>query len=58
VPKLFVDADPGVILTGAPREFARTWANQREVRVPGSHFLQEDSGPQIGRAVAEWYRSL
>jgi haloalkane dehalogenase len=58
VPKLFVDTDPGVILTGAPREFARTWANQREVRVPGSHFLQEDSGPQIGRAVAEWYRSL
>ncbi|MDT7573923.1 MAG: haloalkane dehalogenase [Pseudonocardiales bacterium] len=58
VPKLFVDADPGVILTGAPREFARTWANQREVRVPGSHFLQEDSGPEIGRAVAEWYRDL
>jgi haloalkane dehalogenase len=58
VPKLFVDADPGVILTGAPREFARTWANQHEVRVPGSHFLQEDSGPEIGRAVAEWYRDL
>ncbi len=58
VPKLFVDADPGVILTGAPREFARTWANQREVRLPGSHFLQEDSGPEIGRAVAEWYRGL
>ena len=58
VPKLFVDADPGVILTGAPREFARTWANQREVRVPGSHFLQEDSGSEIGRAVAEWYRGL
>ncbi len=58
VPKLFVDADPGVILTGAPREFARTWANQREVRVPGSHFVQEDSGKEIGEAVADWYRGL
>jgi haloalkane dehalogenase len=58
VPKLFVDADRGVILTGAPREFARTWANQSEVRVAGSHFLQEDSGPEIGRVVAEWYRGL
>ncbi len=58
VPKLFVDAEPGVILTGAPREFARTWANQREVRVPGNHFVQEDSGKEIGEAVADWYRSL
>jgi haloalkane dehalogenase len=58
MPKLFVDADPGVILTGAQREFARTWANQREVRVPGSHFVQEDSGPEIGRAIADWYSAL
>lgn len=58
LPTLLVDADPGVILTGAQREFARSWPNQREVRVAGSHFLQEDSGPQIGAAVADWYRSL
>jgi haloalkane dehalogenase len=58
VPKLFVDADPGVILIGAQREFARGFAHQREIRVPGSHFVQEDSGPEIGQAVADWYRSL
>ena len=56
-PKLFIDADPGFVLTGAPRDFARTWANQTEVRVAGSHFVQEDSGPQIGAAIAAWLQS-
>jgi haloalkane dehalogenase len=52
VPKLFVNADPGVILTGAQREFCRIWPNQDEITVEGSHFLQEDSPAAIGRAVA------
>ena len=30
-PKLFVNAEPGAILTGPQREFCRTFANQREV---------------------------
>ena len=42
IPKLFVNADPGAILIGAPREFCRSWKNQTEVTVPGSHFIQED----------------
>ena len=54
VPKLLVRADPGAILNGAPLEFARSWPNQHEVTVPGSHFLQEDSPDQIGTAIAEW----
>lgn len=54
VPKLFVNADPGAILIGAPREFCRTWPNQTEVTVPGSHFIQEDSGAAIGQAIAQW----
>jgi haloalkane dehalogenase len=54
VPKLFVNADPGAILTGAQREFCRGWHDQTEVTVPGSHFIQEDSGPAIGRAIADW----
>jgi haloalkane dehalogenase len=52
LPKLFVNAEPGAILVGAPREFCRSWKNQTEVTVSGSHFIQEDSGPAIGRAVA------
>ena len=57
LPKLFVNAEPGAILIGAPREFCRSWNNQTEVTVPGSHFIQEDSGPAIGRAVAGWIRA-
>jgi haloalkane dehalogenase len=58
LPKLFVNADPGAILIGEQREFCRTWPNQKEVTVPGIHFVQEDSPDEIGRAVAEWRRSL
>ncbi|WP_394929741.1 haloalkane dehalogenase [uncultured Ilumatobacter sp.] len=54
VPKLFVNADPGTILTGPQREFARTWPNQTEVTVAGSHFIQEDSADEIGGALAGW----
>ena len=52
VPKLFVDAEPGVILTGAQREFCRTWKNQEEATVRGAHFVQEDSPQEIGEAIA------
>ncbi len=58
LPKLFVNGDPGSILTGAQRDFCRSWPNQREVTVTGSHFLQEDSPDEIGRAVAEFVRRL
>jgi haloalkane dehalogenase len=58
VPKLFINAEPGAILTGGQREFCRTWPNQREVTVKGVHFVQEDSPAEIGQAIAEWYASL
>ena len=57
-PKLFINAKPGAILTGAPREFCRCWPNQREVTVRGIHFIQEDSGPEIGAAIADWLRRV
>ena len=57
VPKLFVNAEPGAILTGQLREFCRTWPNQTEVTVRGSHFVQEDSPDEIGRAIAGWLPS-
>ncbi|MCZ6708843.1 MAG: haloalkane dehalogenase [Gammaproteobacteria bacterium] len=58
VPKLFVNADPGALLTGDAREFCRGWLNQTEVTVNGSHFVQEDSPEQIGTALSDWYRRL
>lgn len=54
LPKLFVNAEPGSILVGRQRELCRSWPNQSEVTVAGSHFVQEDSGPEIGRAVRDW----
>ncbi len=58
LPKLFVNAEPGAILTGKQRDFCRTWPKQTEVTVRGVHFIQEDSHAQIGRAVAEWLGSI
>ena len=58
VAKLFVNAEPGAILTGPQREFCRTFPNQREVTVPGVHFIQEDSPHEIGEAIAGWYADL
>lgn len=58
VPKLFVNAEPGALLTGRARDFCRTWPNQSEVTVAGSHFIQEDSPDEIGAAVANFVRRL
>jgi len=54
VPKLFINAEPGALLTGAQREFCRRWPNQHEVTVRGSHFIQEDSPTEIGAAINTW----
>ena len=58
VPTLFVNAEPGAILAGRIRDYVRTWANLREITVPGVHFIQEDSPDEIGLAVAEFVREL
>ena len=58
IPKLFVNAEPGAILTGAAREFCRSWPNQTEVTVAGNHFVQEDSPDEIGRAIADWLAGI
>ena len=54
IPKLFINAEPGAILIGPQREFCRTWKNQTEVTVKGTHFIQEDSPHEIGEAIKEW----
>jgi haloalkane dehalogenase len=55
IPKLFINAEPGVFITGSVRDFCRTWPNQTEITVPGLHFIQEDAPEQIGTAIADWY---
>jgi len=58
LPKLFINAEPGAILIGVLRDFVRTWKNQTEVTVKGSHFIQEDSPHEIGQAIAAWLKGL
>jgi haloalkane dehalogenase len=58
IPKLFINAEPGAILIGKQREFCRTWKNQKEVTVKGSHFIQEDSPNEIGNAIFDWLKGI
>ena len=56
MPKLFINADPGSILVGKMRDFCRSWPNQKEITVKGTHFIQEDSPNEIGTAINEWLK--
>ena len=58
VPKLFINGEPGALLTGPLRAGCRSWPNQQEVTVAGVHFLPEDSPDEIGRALTAWLASL
>lgn len=58
LPKLFINGDPGAILSGRFREFCRTLPNQREVTVKGRHHLHEDSPREIGGALREFVLGL
>ncbi|MFQ5623236.1 MAG: haloalkane dehalogenase [Paracoccaceae bacterium] len=58
IPKLFVNAEPGSILTGRRRDICRAWPNQTEVTVKGSHFVQEDSPDEISGALVGFVSGL
>jgi haloalkane dehalogenase len=59
VPKLFVKAEPGLLVAGgANLDFARKLPAQTEVTVAGVHYVQEDSPDDIGRAIASWMGTL
>jgi haloalkane dehalogenase len=59
VPKLFLKAEPGGILSGhEDLAFARKLPAQTEVTIKGVHYVQEDSPDEIGRAIAGWISKL
>ncbi len=58
VPKLWVQGDPGFVSNGRLATFFQSLKNQTDVTVKGVHYLQESSGPQIGKAVANFVRLL
>lgn len=55
IPKLFIDAEPGFIVTGEIRRWVKTWKHQEIVTVTSKHFVQEDAPDEVGRAIADWY---
>ena len=58
MPKLFVNAEPGVIQRDRVREVVRSWPNQIEITVLGSHFVPEDSPQAIGEAIKSFVRKV
>jgi len=58
VAKLFINADPGSIVGDRVRRLVRSWPHVTEVTVSGLHFIQEDSGREIGLSISEWVDSL
>ncbi len=59
VPKLFFKAEPGAILNNDRLlSLVRGWPALTEKTVAGVHFVQEDSPDEIGKAIADWMRTL
>jgi haloalkane dehalogenase len=54
LPKLLIAAEPGSLLTGRALDFARQWPNQREIKLRGIHFIQEDAPEEIGNALRDF----
>jgi len=57
VPKLHMRAEPG-FLTNVYAERVAGWPNLTEHEIAGIHFVQEDSGNEIGRLVAAFVGQL
>ena len=58
LPKLFIDAQPGVFITGRIERLARSFPNQQCVAVEALHFVQEDRPDEVGRAIADWLEHI
>jgi haloalkane dehalogenase len=58
VPKLYISANPGAIVRDRIREYVRSWPNQTEVTVKGTHTIQEDSPDEIGSAIKDFVAKL
>ncbi len=58
LPKLYLQSNPGALDAGRMRAFCSQWPNQKTVPIQGTHYVQEDSAPEIGAALADFVRSL
>ena len=57
MPKLHFPAAPG-FLTQVYGDEVATWPSLTEHPVAGIHFVQEDSGDEMGRTIAAWLEEL
>ncbi len=57
-PKLIVSAMPGSLLIARALAFTRPWPSQRELRVEGVHYPQEDAPDEIDAALREFMQTL
>ena len=59
IPKLFINCDhPAAILSGALRDYCRTWPAQTEVTLHAFRWPQEDCPDEMGQAIASWLQTL
>lgn len=58
IPKLFLAAEPGMILVGEAREFAESFPNQTVVTVGAGHFVPEEEPEAFVSALREWLPQL
>ena len=58
IPKFFVAAEPGALITGSLIDMCKSWPNTTDITVAGTHFIQEDSADEIGAGIANWYAGL
>ncbi len=60
LPKLLLYAEPGAIINKETRQWCREHLHNLTMVYVGKglHYLQEDHPDEIGKALAEWYRSL
>lgn len=59
LPKLFVNAEPGALLAPETRRSKiRSWPNLTEIKVPGNHYVPEQSPDAIGQAIVKWIKDL
>jgi len=58
VPKLFIDAESGVSITGNTRAFARSLPNQTIAETKDLQFMQEDDPDTIGAAASFFVSGL
>lgn len=59
IPKLLLTFDPGGVMTEPVVAWCRDHIAALEVVAigPGSHYVQEDHGPDIGKTIAAWMRN-